>query len=107
MLRIIIFFFICLCSCQTKKPLIERAVFVNVLADLYMAEAMASKQDSTIQGQKDLYKSFQKDIFNKYQITYEEYKGTYEVYSQDLKGMQQIYDEAIGQVSKQQAAGIK
>lgn len=85
----------------------EKSLFVNVLADLYMAEAMASRQDSTIQGQKDLYKSYQKDIFDKYHVSYELYKSSYETYNKDLTGMQKIYDEAIGKVSKQQATGIK
>lgn len=107
MLRIVVLLVIGLWACQTKKPQIDRTIFVNVLADLYLAEAMVSKQDSTIQGQKDLYKSYQKDIFNKYQITYEEYKSAYDLYNKDLKGMQQLYDEAIGKVSKQQATGIK
>lgn len=85
----------------------EKSLFVNVLADLYMAEAMASRQDSTIQGQKDLYKSYQKDIFDKYHVSYELYKSSYETYNKDLTGIQKIYDEAIGKVSKQQATGIK
>jgi hypothetical protein len=107
MLRIVVLLMIGLWACQTKRPQIDRAIFVNVLADLYLAEAMVSNQDSTIQGQKNLYKSYQKDIFNKYQITYEEYKSAYDLYNKDLKGMQQLYDEAIGKVSKQQATGIK
>lgn len=103
----ITFFMILLFACQQKKQAVSREVFVKVLSELYIAEALSTKQDSNMAGQKDYYKSFQEDIFRQHHITYEQYQSTYDYYKKDLKEMQKIHEEAVGKISEQQATGTK
>ena len=52
-----ILFIVLLTSCVNKKPVLERKQFVDILAEFFIAEALAAKQDTSVSVQKDYFKS--------------------------------------------------
>ena len=102
-----ILFILLLTSCVNNKPVLERKQFVDILAEFFIAEALASKQDTSISVQKDYFKSYQEEILKKYHTDTAAFNSSYTFYKKDLDDMQKIYDEVINKVSALQVMRFK
>ena len=94
-------------SCTKHKPSLERSKFVDITAELYMAEVLAANKDTAMTAKKEYFKSYQQDVFKKYGCDSGMYYQSYEAYNEQIDTMQSVMNDVISKLTIMQAAGMK
>lgn len=104
-----IFFILLPFSCSSgfekniDAPGISRDEMISILVDLSISAAMVESEllgTNPLIYQKKL--GFYEDVFEKHCFTQEEVIRSFEIYSQDLKALDLMYDEVLEKLSKQE-----
>lgn len=88
---------------ETPAGIISRDSMVMIMTDCFIAEG-ASKQVQVQHKNVLLHANvFFTKVFEKYDITYQEYKISLEYYHQYPKAVDMLYDDVLQQLSKKEA----
>lgn len=113
MKKLIFFFFaFAMLACQETSPvadvdpnsLIERESFVQVLTEIQLLET--ARKQKMVKG-KDPIKAVTQQyklIFDKFQVTQEQFETTHAYYYKQPDEMVKLYDEVIAEITKREAA---
>ena len=92
----------CFSSCNSKKHvmekpdnLINRITLVNILAESYLIEStlQMTPADSNY-GKSDLARLYYKDLFDRYQITNEQFESSVAYYVSEEKSAEKLLNDA-------------
>jgi len=95
-------------SCYTRNEhelasepsnLIEKDMFVLVLADIEIAESALRQKQNHGHEIDDIREMYYKSIFTNYGISREQFDSSMAYYKQDLEAINQIYEEVITRLS--------
>ena len=103
MYRIFPFLFLILIACSEKKAIIDEPKFIEVLADIHLAESLTERLDTSFLMQNYHYNHFQEEIFKKHQIDSTKFKDSYEFYTKDVIKAQVIYDKVMNKLQEKSA----
>lgn len=99
-----ILFCFSLLSCGTEQPetpenLLSQAQMVQILADIHTAEAQIESQvvypDTAIM----VFNQQEKAIFEKHEVTEQQFRDTYNYYQENLKQMDALYEIIVDTLS--------
>jgi len=91
-----------LVACQSEKEdaVIAKGQFIEVLTDLIVADAIVGYELGRDMDLKEEMIGHYQVVFDKHDITKEEFESAFNFYSKDLRSMQKIYGEVAVNVSK-------
>jgi len=105
-LALILFLFI---SCSQKKleskpsGLLSKDKMTDVLVDIHLAEGAADNRKLK-SGQIDLMMTTRyKELFQKHEITYEEFKVSYDYYMNHAEELAEIYTEVVNKLTTRES----
>lgn len=98
----LIAFLTCFSSCNSKKQvmekpehLINRITLVNILAESYLIESTLQMTPAdSIYGKSDLARLYYKDLFDRYQITNEQFESSVAYYVSEEKSAEKLLNDA-------------
>lgn len=115
MKKLLFFFFaFAMLACQETNTtpevdpilLIERATFVQVLTEVQLLET--ARKQKMVRGKDPIeaLKQQYKLIFDKFNITQEQFETTHEYYYKQPDEMVKLYDDVIAEITKREASLI-
>lgn len=105
-------FFIFSAACKKKEvhipdTVLKKDVMVNVLADIHIAESALIVKNTFGANNESLAASYYKFIFQKYKITPEQFKTSYDFYTSHPEIFSELYKEVMNELSQHQAETLK
>ena len=101
---------ISLASCKTdsnkiddKKQIIPEGKFVKIMIDVRIAESIIRKQSSIGNDPKTLTLQLYNSIFEKYNISQQDFESSVKAYAQDPDKMYEINEKVVEALSKKEA----
>lgn len=101
-------------SCSKSKKeftipedVIPKEKMVKVLADVHVAEAAINLRNVQVGNARELNASMYKDVFLKHGISKDDFEKSYIFYSENSALFNEVYDNVITELTRQQAAEEK
>jgi hypothetical protein len=96
--------FFIMIGCNNKKPesLITKKDMVAILIDLHMAEAKVNSLSLSSDSAHGLFKVFEKQLYDKYQVTDSIYLKSFNYYLNELDAMDDIYTSVVDTLIRRQ-----
>ncbi len=95
----ILLFSLAACS-NPDEGYIEEDKFVEILADIHLADAMVSYELGKDMDALRNVQGYYSEVFQKHNITKEEFEKSYDHYSQDLRRMKSIFEKVQKRLSE-------
>ena len=92
------------CSGDGKKPdnLLPKETMVRVLADMQIAEAKVKNLHLPLDSTRKLYALYELSIFEKYNVSSQEYLDSYKYYLENYNEMQAINNALLDTLNSRQ-----
>ena len=89
---------------KTKKNILPKAVFTNVLKDIHLAKAKfeIQKNENLEKSKNELSNSYF-NIYKNYHISEEDFKKTLNYYAEKPEKLEKIYTNILHQLTKQKS----
>ncbi len=105
---ILIVFALVSCKNGSKKDTLENAPikeqkFVEIMVDVRLAESIIRKQSSIGNDPKTITKQLYNSIFEKYNITQEDFEESMKIYSLNPDKIYEINEKVVNELSKLEA----
>ena len=88
---------------QAPKNLLTKEVFTNLYYDSQLTEAAVRNEIAKGTNTKDISTYLYRELFDKYDITEEDFKDNIRYYASDPELMQEIQTEVVNRLTKKEA----
>ena len=97
------------CSKETEKPknLLSKVTMVKVMADMNEAEAKIKNLRLSMDSSRQIYREYEKSIFEQYGISSEQYQKSYQFYLLNYKEMTDIHNAVIDTLDRRHKKAIR
>jgi len=88
------------CSKQNNDNIIDESKFINVLADIHLADATLAVEGYRVSSDSSKIKLFYNSILIKHNVSQKQIKNTFEYYTKNPRKFEKIYKKVSGKIVK-------